>query len=167
MKLNIVPARTGILWVKLGIQTFSKQPLALAGLFFMYMSAVIVVAMVPVVGVIVGGMLVPAATLGLMAATAEATKGRFPIPSVLISAFRAGRQRVRAMLLLGVIYTVGSVAATGLASLLTSGAPAAEGEIDTAALMALALHTPLFLMFWHAPALVHWHGVSPVKSLFF
>ena len=22
-------------------------------------------------------------------------------------------------------------------------------------------------MFWHAPALVHWHGVSPVKSLFF
>jgi hypothetical protein len=22
-------------------------------------------------------------------------------------------------------------------------------------------------MFWHAPALVHWHGVSPGKSLFF
>ena len=45
--------------------------------------------------------------------------------------------------------------------------PAAEGEIDSVALLALALHTPLFLMFWHAPALVHWHGVSPVKSLFF
>jgi hypothetical protein len=167
MKLNIVPARTGIQWVKLGIQTFSKQPLALAGLFFMYMTAVIVVAMVPVVGVIIGGMLVPAATLGLMAATEEATKGRFPMPSVLISAFRAGRQRVRAMLLLGVIYTVGSMAVTGLASLLTNGHPAAEGEIDGVALLALALHTPLFLMFWHAPALVHWHGVSPVKSLFF
>ena len=26
---------------------------------------------------------------------------------------------------------------------------------------------PLILLFWHAPALVHWHGVSPVKSLFF
>jgi hypothetical protein len=168
MKLNIVPARTGIQWVKLGIQTFAKQPLALAGLFFMYMTAVIVVAMVPVVGVLIGGMLVPAATLGLMAATEEATKGRFPMPSVLISAFRAGRQRVRAMLLLGVIYTVGSLAVTSVASLLASGSPtAAEGEIDTVALVALALHTPLFLMFWHAPALVHWHGVSPVKSLFF
>jgi hypothetical protein len=167
MKLNIVPARTGIQWVKLGIQTFAKQPLALAGLFFMYMTVVIVVAMVPVVGVIIGGMLVPAATLGLMAATEEATKGRFPMPSVLISAFRAGRQRVRAMLLLGVIYTVGSMAVTGLASLLAGGPPAAEGEIDSVALLALALHTPLFLMFWHAPALVHWHGVSPVKSLFF
>ena len=167
MKLNIVPARTGIQWVKLGIQTFSKQPLALAGLFFMYMTAVIVVAMIPVVGVIVGGMLVPAATLGLMAATEEATKGRFPMPSVLISAFRAGRQRVRAMLVLGVIYTLGSMAVTSVASLLTGGVPAAEGEIDLATLLALALHTPLFLMFWHAPALVHWHGVSPVKSLFF
>ena len=167
MKLNIVPARTGIKWVKLGIQTFSKQPLALAGLFFMYMTAVIVVAMVPVVGVLIGGMLVPAATLGLMAATEEATKGRFPMPSVLISAFRAGRQQVRAMLLLGVIYTVGSLAVTSLASLLTGGGPPAEGEFDTTTLLALALHTPLFLMFWHAPALVHWHGVSPVKSLFF
>jgi len=167
MKLNIVPARTGIQWVKLGMQTFAKQPLALAGLFFMYMSAVIVVAMVPVVGAIVGGMLVPAATLGLMAATEEATKGRFPMPSVLISAFRAGRKRVRAMLQLGVIYTVGSMAATGLASVLANGRPASEGEIDATALLALALHTPLFLMFWHAPALVHWHGVSPVKSLFF
>jgi hypothetical protein len=167
MKLNIVPARTGIQWVKLGVRTFAKQPLALAGLFFMYMAAVIVVAQLPVVGVVIGGMLVPAATLGLMAATAEATKGRFPMPSVLISAFRAGRQRVRAMLLLGVFYTVGSMLATGLASLIAGTPAASAGQIDAATLLALALHTPLFLMFWHAPALVHWHGVSPAKSLFF
>jgi hypothetical protein len=112
-------------------------------------------------------MLVPAATLGLMAATAEATKGRFPMPSVLISAFRAGRQRVRAMLLLGVFYTVGSMLATGLASLIAGTPAASAGQIDAATLLALALHTPLFLMFWHAPALVHWHGVSPAKSLFY
>jgi hypothetical protein len=167
MKLNIVPARTGIQWVKLGMKTFSKQPLALAGLFFMYMAAVIVVAQVPVVGVVIGGMLVPAATLGLMAATAEAMKGRFPMPSVLISAFRAGRQQVRAMLLLGVFYTVGSKLVTELATLVM-GTPAADsGELDGATLLALVLHTPLFLMFWHAPALVHWHGVTPAKSLFF
>lgn len=173
MKLNIVPARTGVQWVKLGIRTFARQPLALAGLFFMYMAAVIVVAQLPVVGVLIGGMLVPAATLGLMAATAEATKGRFPMPSVLISAFRAGRQRVRAMLLLGLIYTIGSILATGLASLImgaptpATAVPETRNEIDGTTLLALALHTPLFLMFWHAPALVHWHGVTPAKSLFF
>lgn len=167
MKLNIVPARTGIVWVKLGIRTFIKQPLALAGLFFLYMTAVIAVAQVPQVGVIIGGLLVPAATLGLMAATEEATKGRFPMPSVLLSAFRAGRQRARAMLLLGAIYTAGSLIATRLAMLTAGDQPPAEGEVDFTGLLALVLHTPLFLMFWHAPALVHWHGVSPVKSLFF
>jgi hypothetical protein len=29
------------------------------------------------------------------------------------------------------------------------------------------LYLPLSLLFWHAPALVHWHGITPVKSLFF
>ena len=29
------------------------------------------------------------------------------------------------------------------------------------------LYLPVSLAFWHAPALVHWHGVAPVKSLFF
>jgi len=167
MKLNVVPARTGLMWVRLGMQAFFKQPLALAGLFFMYMAAVITISMIPVVGVVIGGMLVPAATLGLMAATAEAVKGRFPMPSVLISAFRAGRQRARAMLVLGAIYAVGSLAATQLAMLATGTTAAPGNTIDTTSLLALALHTPLFLMFWHAPALVHWHGLPPLKSLFF
>ena len=170
MKLNIVPARTGLTWVKLGITTFFKQPLALAGLFFLYMAAIILVAQLPFVGLFIGGMLVPAATLGLMAAAAEASKGKFPMPTVLVSAFRAGRARGRAMLVLGAIYTAGSLLATTLATLLAGAPPAATAqstEVDFTALLALALHTPLFLMFWHAPALVHWHGVDPVKSLFF
>jgi hypothetical protein len=170
MKLNIVPARTGALWVRLGLQTFLRQPLALTGLFFMYLVAVMLVAQIPLVGPIAGGMLVPAATLGLMAASAEAAKGRFPMPSVLLSAFRAGRQRASAMLILGIIYAAGSIAATELASLLAGARSltVSEGpEIDPVMLMALGLHTPLFLMFWHAPALVHWHGVPPAKSLFF
>ncbi|MES2936163.1 MAG: BPSS1780 family membrane protein [Pseudomonadota bacterium] len=176
MKLNLVPARTGILWVKLGIRTFFRQPLALAGLFFLYMAAVLLVSQVPVIGPLLGGLLVPAMTLGLMAATAEAAKGKFPLPTVLLSAFRAGRQRARAMLLLGVIYTAGSLLATGLASLIggplaitAPGADAAAGapQLDPSVLIALVLHTPLFLLFWHAPALVHWHGIPPAKSLFF
>lgn len=168
MKLNIVPARTGIQWVKLGIQTFFKQPLALAGLFFMYMAAVIIVSQIPYLGPVIAGLLVPAATLGLMAATGEATKGRFPMPTVLISAFRAGRQRMQAMLVLGLIYTVCSLAATSLGNLLAGGGPpAATPEFEPALLLGLVLHLPLFMMFWHAPALVHWHGLTPFKSLFF
>jgi hypothetical protein len=170
VKLNIVPARTGILWVKLGIQTFLKQPLALTGLFFMYMAAVLVLSQVPLVGPFLGSLLVPAATLGLMAATSEAASGRFPMPTVLISAFRAGRQRARAMLMLGLLYTAGSLVASLLGNML-AGAPAAAPsdtpQIDARMLVVLLLHSPLIVLFWHAPALVHWHGVSPAKSLFF
>jgi hypothetical protein len=31
----------------------------------------------------------------------------------------------------------------------------------------MCLNLPLSLAMWHAPALVHWHGVEPVKSIFF
>ncbi|HZY17951.1 MAG TPA: BPSS1780 family membrane protein [Ramlibacter sp.] len=167
MKLNVVPPRTGLLWVRLGIQTFVRQPLALAGLFFMYMAVVIVISQIPVLGPLIGGLLVPAATLGLMAATAEAAGGRFPLPTVLVSAFRAGRQRARAMLVLGAIYTVGSLAATTLGGLLGGGTPSGAQRSDASTFVTLLLHLPLFIMFWHAPALVHWHGVPPAKSLFF
>lgn len=173
MKLNIVPARTGIQWVKLGVQTFMKQPLALTGLFFMYMAVVLVISQIPVVGQVAGAMLVPAATLGLMAATAEAASGRFPMPTVLISAFRAGRQRARAMLVLGAIYTAGSLVASLLGGLIAGEPPTvppgADGtpQLDGRMLLVLLLHSPLVVLFWHAPALVHWHGISPVKSLFF
>jgi len=171
VKLNLVPARTGIQWVKLGVRTFMKQPLALTGLFFLYMAAVLVISELPLVGPFLGAMLVPAATLGLMAATAEAAGGRFPLPTVLVSAFRAGRQRARAMLVLGAIYTAGSLVASLLGSLLVGDLPVAPDnqmpQADPRMLVFLLLHLPLVVLFWHAPALVHWHGITPVKSLFF
>ncbi len=173
MKLNVVPARTGIQWVREGIRTFLRQPLALVGLFFMYMALMLIVAQIPVIGVLLAGVLVPATSLGLMAATLEASRGRFPMPTVLLSAFRAGRQRLRAMLTLGLVYTVASLAASQIVALLLPPAPAtgtpadAQEQMGGAVLLTLLLHLPVFLAFWHAPALVHWHGVPPAKSLFF
>ena len=178
MKLNIVPARTGIQWIKLGVQTFFRQPLALAGLFFMYMAAVLVLGTIPMVGAVAVVVLMPAATLGMMVATEQAAEGRFPMPSVLLSAFRAGKQRARAMLVLGAIYAAILVVITLIATLLFPGGagieamPAPAGgtpqvQVKPGFLFAMALQLPLVVLFAHAPALVHWHGVSPVKSLFF
>jgi hypothetical protein len=181
MKLNIVPARTGLTWVKLGIKTFFKQPLALSGLFFMFMAMLSLATLVPFIGAALALALLPAATLGLMAATQEATRGKFPMPSILISAFRAGRQRKRAMMVLGALYAVGFLALMAVSALFDGGQFAKlylvggkiseelvmQGSFQTAMWVAMALYLPLSLLFWHAPALVHWHGVSPVKSLFF
>jgi hypothetical protein len=176
MKLNIVPARAGLQWVKLGLSTFAKQPLALAGLFFMYMMAATLLSLLPFVGLVLALAIVPAATLGLMAATQEALKGRFPMPTVLVSAFRAGRQRLRAMVVLGLLYAAACMAVMAIVSALVDVQPpqspgTAEAmmtpRLQLALLVGGVLYLPVSLMFWHAPALVHWHGISPVKSLFF
>lgn len=181
MKLKIVPARTGLIWVKLGIVTFMKQPLAMASLFFMFMAVLSIATLVPFIGSALALALLPAATLGLMAAAREATKGKFPMPSILISAFRAGQQRLRAMLVLGALYAIGFLTLMGASALVDGGQFASlylvggkiteelvlQESFQAAMWVAMALYLPLSLLFWHAPALVHWHGLSPVKSLFF
>ena len=171
MKLNIVPARTGITWVKLGIQTFFKQPLALAGLFFLYMAAATLASLIPLAGVVLALAIVPAATLGLMAATLEATKGRFPMPAILVSAFRAGQQRARAMMVLGFLYAAACLVIVSVVPLFADVPVSRENALapgmQAVMLSVMALYLPVSVLFWHAPALVHWHGVTPVKSLFF
>jgi hypothetical protein len=181
MKLNIVPARTGLTWVKLGIKTFLQQPLAMSGLFFMFMAVLSLATLLPYVGAALALALLPAATLGLMAATRQASEGKFPMPSILISAFRAGQQRKQAMLVLGALYAAGFLGVMGVSALFDGGAFARlylvggkvteelvlQSGFQTAMWVAMALYLPLSLLFWHAPALVHWYGVSPLKSLFF
>ena len=181
MKLHIVPARTGLLWVKLGIQTFWRQPLAMSGLFFMFLAMLSVVTALPIIGVALALVVLPAATLGLMAGTEQASQGKFPIPSILISGFRTDAQRTRAMLVLGALYAVGFLSLMGLSALMDGGQFASlyliggkvteelvmQSSFQAAMWFAMLLYVPLSLLFWHAPALVHWHGMPPLKSLFF
>ncbi len=181
MKLKIVPARTGWLWVKLGIGTFLRQPLALSGLFFMFLAFMSLAGAIPVVGLALALAMLPACTLGLMAASKEATSGKFPMPVIFLSAFRAGRQQMRAMLVLGLMYGAGFWVIMGITTLFDGGAfagryvagamptmeMAQDPGVQTAMLVFLLLQMPLSLMFWHAPALVHWHQVPAAKSVFF
>ncbi len=181
LRLNMLPARTGLLWVKQGLRTFFKQPLALSGLFLMFITAVSLGSLIPYLGNVLALAVLPAATLGLMAATREAEQGKFPMPMMLISAFRAGQQKTRAMWVLGAIYALGFLAVLGVSALLDGGQFARlylvggslspemiqSSEFQMALYAAMTVYLPLSLLFWHAPALVHWHGVSPLKSLFF
>lgn len=181
MKLNIVPARTGIQWVKSGVTTFLRQPLAMAGLFFMFMAVLSVLSFIPLVGSLLALVLLPAATLGLMAGTREAAAGIFPKPSVMVVALRGSPLQKRSMLVLGLMYAGCLVALMAVSALLDGGKFASlylggggvtrEMAQDSGFLGALwvsmALYLPVSMLFWHAPALVHWHGLPPVKSLFF
>lgn len=181
MKLHRVPARTGLTWVRQGMRTFWRQPLAMSGLFLMFMGLVSVLMFVPVVGKVLALGLVPAATLGLMTAARLAEQGKFPMPHVLGAAFAAGHERARSMATLGALYVVGVLLMLGLTALVDGGqfaqaymgsgglseAQLTDPEVEMAAWVGLFGYTLLSALFWHAPALVHWHGVTPVKSLFF
>ncbi len=181
MKLNIVPAKQGLVWVKLGIKTFWRQPLAFTGLFFLFMAWVSLLSMVPVLGAVMALLILPAATLGLMVASEQASGGKFPMPTVLMVAFRAGQQRLKAMLILGALYAVSFLAVMALTTLVDGGSFAKvylgnspmtpelveASDFQMAIWLSTALYIPMSMMFWHAPALVHWYGIPPVKSMFF
>ena len=99
------------------------------------------------------------------------------MPSQLLTAFRGGPDKTRGVMSLGGLYGLCLLLVLLIAGLMEGGAdvPAtmtAEEAMRTAlsspALwFALVAMLPLQMLFWHAPALLFWHGVPPVKSLFF
>ena len=181
MKLNVVDARRGSKWVRQGIRVFWKQPIAMSGLFFLFMAIMSLSALLPFLGSFIALTLLPAATLGLMAASREVELGKFPMPTILAIAFRASKERKHDMLILGFLYALGFVGVMGLSALVDGGGFAklylVGGKLDADIIMdpnfqnamwlSLLLYLPLSMVFWHAPALVHWHGVPAIKSLFF
>jgi hypothetical protein len=181
MQLNIVPPRRGLAWVGAGVRLFGKQPLAIGGLFFMFMAMVSVLSMVPVIGGLLALLLLPAGTVTMMAASREVLAGRFPMPVLLLEAFRFGKARSLAMVQLGALYTAAFLAVMAASALADGGdfarlyliggkvtAETLEGSgIQTAMWIAVALYAPVSMLFWHSPALVLWHGMSPTKAIFF
>lgn len=181
MKLNIVPAGTGWQWVKLGLKTFRNQPMALSALFFLGMAAMSLASLIPFVGTPLALALLPTFSLVMMVGAAEAAQNRIPTITLLLVAFRTGRERMRAMALLGIFYAAGFGLMMGASTLIDGGdfaqvymggAPmtpelAQDASFQAAMWLAMVFYLPLSLLFWHAPALVHWHGTTPVKAMFF
>lgn len=193
MKLNLVPARTGAEWVRLGLKTFWRQPLAFISLFFLLMAMMSTVSILPVIGSIVAPALVPFMTLGLMVATSvaytdnaegigRAGDARRPTGSAMfVAVFAAMRAEWRALLVLGVISAIYFVLAVLVTTLVDGGQLAkayllddpltpevfASSDFQLSRMLLMCLNLPLSLAMWHAPALIHWHRVEPVKSIFF
>lgn len=181
MKLNVVPASEGATWVRLGVRTFWRQPFALGGLFLMFIIFTSLFAFIPRVGNLLAIVFIPAFSLGLMAASRHAHQGQFPMPKLLLTAFRNGVERRNAMFRLGLAYLFFFAGVLGGSALIDDGQFASlylfGGQItpelvqtpafESAVWMATLCYIPVSAMFWHAPALVHWHGVPVAKSLFF
>lgn len=181
LQLREVPPRAGWAWLRAGLRVFARQPLAIGGLFLMSMMGVMLVSLLPLVGTLVALALLPAISLGLMLAARTVAEGRFPMPQVLLAGFRESPDATRHMAVLGIIYAVaflGILAASALADggklarLYLLGGQISEelvrdAQFRLAVWISFALYLPLTAAFWHAPALVCWNAVPPVKALFF
>jgi len=179
MQLRLVPARQGVTWVRQGLQVFLRFPLPFTTLFLVFLFGAFIVAILPFVGVLALLILLPGVTLSFMIATRQSLAGRVPMPSVFADPFRGQSERTLGMVKLGVGYALASLGMMMLADWLDGGRFEALARGEAAAelmndpqmlvsvAMRLTLTLPLSLLFWHAPALVHWCGVTALKAVFF
>jgi hypothetical protein len=178
MQARIVEARRGALWLVDGWRLFRAAPLGWLALVFAYWIIMTLASVVPFVGVAAASIMVPAFSVGFMAA-ARAASRRGPVELGLL--FDGFRHHPKRQLLLGAIYLacLGTLlSATTLADdgalaswMLTGRRPAEEvlqsDEFLGALALAALLYAPVLMMFWFAPPLVAWHGIAAAKALFF
>jgi hypothetical protein len=178
MQARIVQTPQGVRWLADGWRLFRAAPLGWLALVFAYWLIMTLVSVVPLIGIAAASVMVPAFSVGFMAAARAAARGG---PLELALLFDGFRHHLRSQIILGVVYfaCLGLVlAATALADegalagwMLTGRRPEDEVLQSDGFLAALAcaaaLYAPVLMMFWFAPPLAAWHGVAPAKALFF
>ena len=186
MKLQTVSAGHGSTWVRQGFRVFFKRPMAFTALFAAFMFAVVVLALLPVVGPLLVLVLLPLVTLAFMIATQQVMAGQLATPRAYALPFQGSRREAVAILQLGLLYAVATYVVLWLSDRVDGGAfdalmdalPAAQTAPEALAerladprlllgmLVRFGLAGMLSLPFWHAPALVHWDGQGAAQSLF-
>lgn len=181
MQLLEVSAKEGYVWFRQGLWLFRKNPLTFLMLLFIYLIAAQIAIFIPLIGIIALLVVTPGISVGIMTACREVIQNRRVMPTVLLAGFRSnGKQATRHLLVLGGIYAglvfLLSLIAGSLVDmralvpiLLKEEAPTEDAvrQLYYALLVGAALYTPIAMMFWFAPLLSAWHGVPPVKALFF
>jgi len=177
MQARIVPAARGARWLAEGWRLFRAAPFAWSALAFTYLALTQGLALVPLLGTAAAAMLVPALTVGVMAAARAAAAGGRVELGLLFDGLRHDRRR---QLVLGLAYLGGALLALagfvladgeGALRALLAGRSSPEGMQLDALLwpvaVAGALYLPVMMAFWFAPALSAWHATSAGKALFF
>jgi hypothetical protein len=141
---------------------------------------------VPLVGGLLQMMSLPLLSLGFMVASKSALQGGPVTPAQFIEPLRGAPDKRRALLLLCALYGAVAFGIIWLCDAISDGAlqrlqqlmsqpdtPAAEvdallaeGGVLRATAAGLGLGTALSVIFWHAPALVHWGAQGLSQALF-
>ncbi|AGX87632.1 BPSS1780 family membrane protein [Candidatus Symbiobacter mobilis] len=177
MKLGLVPAGTGLIWVRMGVLTVARHPATWMMLFLLFMAWMSLLTLLPWLGVPLAMAMLPGATLGLMVAARTLHEGAMPTLTTLFCGFVPASPATPGIWGIGLAYAAGALLAIGASSFVDGGqfaevylgnaSPNADTPLFPAMWVFIALHIPLSWMTWHAPALVYWHRLPVAKSLFF
>lgn len=181
MKLRVVPASRGWVWVRQGLMLSRQQTLGFISLLGLVVTLGMVMMAVPVIGPIVVVTAMPAAWMAFMLASRRALMGQRITPAVLIEALIDPTTRAQ-WLRLGSMYALATVVVMLLASMLgpdmdtlVKAMEAAQDSEEAfsdpvlinSMLWRMGLTIPVTLAFWHTPALLHWGRIPVGKALFF
>jgi len=178
MNARVVQPARGAVWLAEGWRMFRAAPFGWLVLVFTYLMGTMLMSAVPLLGPVAMGVLVPALSVGFMAASRAAWR-RQPVDLAMLAA--GFRERLPAQLVLGAVYCAGFFAAIYGSALADGGALLAAlqrssesaGEPETAdavvsgLLFAVLLYVPTMMLLWFSPVLVAWHAVTPARALFY
>ena len=182
MQVLKMSAATGWRWVADGFRLLRKQPLGLLAMMLLFVLAVTVPTVVPVIGGFLPLLLIPLLSFGLMCAFRAADRGQPPRPSMLLAGFRQAHGAPwKPLLLLGVVNAMATLLALTVTTLLDGGtlmriatltidaddAGLRDPSLAAAAAVFLLAYTPSQMALWYAPQFVAWHGSAVTRSLFF
>jgi hypothetical protein len=176
MKIRVLAARNGLIWIRDGWRLFGRHPLSLAGSVAAGLLMVWLPSTIPWVGPAIGAVVAPIVSLGLIASCRAADAGRIPSVTVYADGLRDSETR-RQLLVLGVInasivLVLFAIArATGLDEAI-SVVPGPDQQPKLEAHPGLlaarfALSAPLLMAMWLAPPLVGWSHLPALKAMFY
>lgn len=187
-----LPAASGFAWIKAGFALYRRNPFALAA-NVMLMWLVLMLAgtvLVPVIAAVLPeslapwiaqapvALLLPALSVGVFDVCRLVDRGDPVHPFALFSGLK---RNPRQLLILGLIYYVGSALALGVTTLIDGGllidvmqgrkklddSTLDAGNLLRSALLLIVLTLPALMANWFAPLLSGWSQVPAVKAAFF
>jgi hypothetical protein len=182
VKLLKVPARQGLAWVRGGLRTLWREPLAGGLLFMVFVFVTMILFSVPLLGPLVALTLMPAVSAGFVLATRRIITGERPSPAVLVEPLRGPHRR--GLITMGLAYALAGLAVQALCDLIDPGfdvrmgdfmggregagamSDADEAALQQGLLLRMLLPMPLTLLFWHAPVILHLTGGTVARAIF-
>ncbi len=176
--MTIVPAKNGYLWLARGFALFRRSPARWLMVVLGYWITIALFNQVPVAGVLMATILLPAFSVSFMIMCERVERGE----AIGITALFAGfRSQLAALIRMGALYLGAILLVLAIASVVDNGtlwrwvvggqspSPAAlEGSgLSLALTLAALLGTPVMMAFWFAPVLTAWQGMGVGKALFF